>query len=158
MTDWTNILFKAFFCSCAATGFGILFNTPARVLFYVVFGGFLAGLVKFTLMESAISSGIILGTFAASTTVGAVSIPIALRRHVPSIIFTIPSVVPLIPGAFAYRTMLGLMKLTRVIDDEYSRVLAETVRNGVMTLFVVMAIAIGAVIPMFLFRRREMLK
>jgi uncharacterized membrane protein YjjB (DUF3815 family) len=153
MTDFISIFIKACCCSCAAIGFGILFNTPRSILLFIGVGGFLAGLVKFVLMDSAIGSGIILGTAAAAGTVGIVNTLIALKQKKPPVIFLIPSVIPLIPGVFAYRTMLGLMKLAYTSNEEYVYVLSETVRNGVLTLFVVMAIAIGMVIPMLMLEK-----
>jgi uncharacterized membrane protein YjjB (DUF3815 family) len=64
-------------------------------------------------------------------------------------IFAIPSVIPLVPGVFAYRTMLGLMKLTGNIGSDYSQVLSETIHNGVITLFVILALSLGVTVPMY---------
>jgi len=154
MTETWIILAKAVCCGFAATGFAILFNAPKKVLPFVWIGGFLVGLVKFIFLSSLIGAGITLASFAGALTIGLLAIPVALRLGVPSVILMIPPVIPLVPGAFAYRTMLGLMKLTRVIDEEYSRVLSDTVRNGVLTLFVIMAIAIGIVVPMLILEKR----
>jgi hypothetical protein len=46
--------------------------------------------------------------------------------------------------------MLGLIKLTGAIGPEYSNIISETVRHGVLTLFIVMAIAMGVVTPMII--------
>lgn len=150
MTDWWIILAKAFWCGWAATGFGILFNTPNRALISIWIGGFIAGFVKYTLFHTGINTGIIFSTFSAAMAVGIASIPVSHWRHVPPLVFTIPSLIPLIPGVYAYRTMLGLIKLTGTIGPEYSNVLSDTVRHGVLTLFVVMAIAMGVVTPMII--------
>jgi len=70
-------------------------------------------------------------------------------------IFAIPSVIPLIPGVFAYRTMLGLMKLTGAIGPDYTQILSETVNNGSKTLFVIMSLAMGVAVPMHLMRKES---
>jgi uncharacterized membrane protein YjjB (DUF3815 family) len=150
MTEWWIILSKAFWCGWAALGFGILFNTPNRALVPIWIGGFVAGIVKFTLFQTGINTGIIFSSFAAAVAVGITSIPIAHWRHVPPLVFTIPSLIPLVPGVYAYRTMLGLIKLTGAIGPEYSNIISETVRHGVLTLFIVMAIAMGVVTPMII--------
>src|SRR6187402_410139 len=148
MNEWFYVGFKAFWCGFAALGFGVLFNAPTRTLFAIWTGGFLAGFVKFAALQSIPGSGVIFCSFIAAVIVGIASIPVAHSRHVPPVIFAIPSVIPLVPGVFAYRTMLGLMKLTGSIGIEYSQVISETVHNGAITLFVVMALSLGVAVPM----------
>lgn len=149
------ILAKAFWCGCAALGFSVLFNAPVRALLPVWICGFLAGAVKFSLLHPAMGGGIIMASFLASMSIGFVSIPIAHLRHVTPMIFAIPAVIPLVPGAFAYRTMLGLMKLAGKVGADYPTVLDETVHNGVTTLFVILAISLGAAVPMHIMRKES---
>ena len=102
--------------------------------------------------------GVIFCSFIAAVVVGVASIPVAHSRHVPPMIFAIPSVIPLVPGVFAYRTMLGLMKLTGDIGSEYSQVISETVHNGVITLFVILALSLGAAVPMHILTKESVKK
>jgi uncharacterized membrane protein YjjB (DUF3815 family) len=146
MAEWTNILFKAFWCGWAAVGFAILFNVPVKNLFAVWIGGAIVGLVKFTVLLFAPSS-IVLASFLAALTVGTFSVIISHMRHEPQILFSIPSIIPLVPGMFAYRTMLGLIKLGGNSGTDLSRALSDTARNGALTLFIVMAFVIGVIIP-----------
>ena len=152
MTAWIVIMTQAIWCGFAGLGFGVLFNAPVRALLPIWFGGFVAGLVKFSILHSAAGAGVIAGSFAAALTVGFISLLIAYLLHVPPLIFAIPSVIPLIPGVFAYRTMLGLIKLTGAIGSDYTQMLSETVYNGVTTLFVIMALSLGVTIPMHTMR------
>lgn len=158
MNEWFYIGVKAFWCGFAGLGFGVLFNAPTRTLFAIWTGGFLAGFVKFAALQGMPGSGVILCSFIAAVMVGIASIPVAHSRHVPPMIFAIPSVIPLVPGVFAYRTMLGLMKLTGNIGNEYSQILSETVHNGVITLFVIMALSLGVTVPMYLLTRDSVKK
>jgi len=146
MTELINILFKAFWVGCAAFGFGILFNVPRNCLTAVWIGGALVGLIKFGVL-GYISSSIILASFLAALALGIYSVIIAHARHEPPMILAIPPVIPLVPGAFAYRTMYGLIKLSGNVDADYSRTLSETVRNGSLTLFIIMSFTIGVIIP-----------
>lgn len=155
MDTYLIIFAKGFWCGCAALGFSLLFNAPTRALLPVWFCGFLAGMVKFGLLSPAVGVGIIAASFAASLSIGLVSIPIAHLRHVTPMIFAIPAVIPLVPGAFAYRTMLGLMKLAGKVGADYSTVLDETVHNGVTTLFIILAISLGAAVPMHIMRKES---
>jgi uncharacterized membrane protein YjjB (DUF3815 family) len=155
MEIWVQILEKAFWCGWAALGFSVLFNAPARALLPVWICGFLAGLVKFSLMHPALGAGIIMASFLASLAIGLVSIPIAHLRHVTPMIFAIPAVIPMVPGTFAYRTMLGLMKLTSKVGADYATILDETVHNGVTTLFIILALSLGAAVPMHILRKES---
>ncbi len=153
MNEWFTILIKAFWCGWAAVGFGILFNVPPRTLMAIWTGGAITGLVKFSTILLSGGGNVILGSFLASLAVGVLSIPIAHLRHVPPMIFAIPSVIPLIPGVFAYHTMLGLIKLTANVNADYPMVLSETVHNGSRTLFIIMSIAMGVAVPMHVMRK-----
>jgi len=151
--DWLTILYKAFWCGWGAVGFGILFNVPPRTLFALYIGGAIGGLLKFGLLKLAF--GVVLASFVGASVVGILSIPIAHFRHVPPMIFAIPSVIPLIPGIFAYRTMLGLIKLSGNVGLDYNTIMADTVNNGVKTLFIIMSLAMGVAIPMHLMRKES---
>lgn len=151
--DWILILSKAFWSGWGALGFGILFNVPPRTLFSIWVLGALAGFLKFTLLQFSV--GVVLASFAGALAVGISSIPIAHFRHAPPMIFAIPSIIPLIPGVFAYRTILGLMKLTGNIGADYSQIISETVNNGSKTIFIIMSLAMGVAVPMHLMRKES---
>jgi len=151
--DWILILSKAFWCGWGALGFGILFNVPPRTLFSIWIGGAIAGLIKFSLLQ--LTAGVVLASFGGALAVGITSIPIAHFRHAPPMIFSIPAVIPLIPGVFAYRTMLGLMKLTGNIGADYNQIMLETVNNGTKTIFILMSLAMGVAVPMHLMRKES---
>ena len=146
MTEWITILFKAFWCGWAALGFSILFNVPIRNLVGVWIGGAIVGLVKFGVLYFAPST-IVLASFFAALLAGIYSMIIAHVLHEPPMIFAIPSVIPLVPGVFAYRTMFGLVKLSGKTGEEFSQALTETVHNGTMTLFIITAFSLGVIIP-----------
>ena len=150
--DWFIIITKAFWCGCAAAGFGILFNTPTRALFPIWLGGFAAGMIKFIALDPALGAGMILSSFLAGTVAGTVAISLAQWREVPHILIALPSVIPLVPGVFAYKSMMGLMKLAKQSGSQYTDVIADTVYNGVMAFFVIMAITFGLSIPLIAMR------
>ena len=149
MSDWLDILYKAFWCGWAATGFAVLFNAPVRALWAVYLLGFTAGLVKYTIMLPSVEGGIIFASLLAASCVGMLSIPLAHGRHVPPIVLSIPAVIPLVPGSFAYRSMLGLI---RFINRPEVDVISGAVHNGLMMVFIILALTIGVTLPMLLFR------
>jgi len=152
MAEWFDLLQKSIWCGVAAVGFGILFNVPRRTLWAIALLGLAGGVTKFTVL--LYGNGIIIASLLASIIVGFLSIPAAHRKHSPPMIFAIPSVIPMVPGAFAYRTMLGLINLTgNVTSETYSTLMQETVNNGLKTLFVLMSLAVGVFFPMLISRR-----
>lgn len=151
--DWITILGKTFWCGWGAVGFAILFNVPVRTLFAIWICGALGGFLKFGLL--LLGAGVVSASFAGALAIGISSIPTAHFRHAPPMIFAIPSVIPLIPGVFAYRTMLGLIRLTGTIGPDYQAIISDTVNNGAKTLFIIMSLAMGVAVPMHLMRKES---
>ncbi len=149
--DWILILSKTFWSGWAALGFAILFNVPPRTLAAIWIGGAMGGFIKFGLL--GVDANVVMASFAAALAIGICSIPVAHFRHAPPMIFAIPSVIPLVPGVFAYRFMLGLIKLTGSIGPDYIQTISETVSNGSKTLFIIMSLAMGVAVPMHIMRK-----
>jgi uncharacterized membrane protein YjjB (DUF3815 family) len=152
-----QILEKGIWFGFAALGFAVLFNVPQRALIIIWLFGAAGGLTKLILMQFNIS--IVLSTFAGASIIGILSVYAAHNKHAPPLVFSIPSVIPMVPGAFVYRMMLGLMDLadTSLSTETYNSTLAETTANGLNTIFILMALAVGVAVPM-LISRRETIK
>lgn len=152
-----EILIKSFWAGIAAIGFAILFNVPRRTLFAIWLLGGLGGLIKFTAMNYEI--GIVFASFWAATVVGFVSIQTAHLQKSPPLIFSIPAVIPMVPGFFAYKFMLGMIALTSMENaDTYLKTLIDTVNNGAKMMFVLISLGTGVAIPMLLTRKESIKK
>ncbi|MFA5327612.1 MAG: threonine/serine exporter family protein [Prolixibacteraceae bacterium] len=152
-----EILIKSFWAGIAAIGFAILFNVPRRTLFLIWSLGLLGGLIKFTALE--FNGGIVFASFWAATVVGFVSIQTAHLKKSPPLIFSIPAVIPMVPGFFAYKFMLGMIALTSMENaDTYLKILIETVNNGAKMMFVLISLGTGVAIPMLLTRKESIKK
>ena len=156
--DILMILEKGIWFGFAALGFAVLFNVPQRTLKIIWLIAAAGGITKLSLMEFHI--GIVIATFAGASLVGILSVYAAHNKHAPPLVFSIPSVIPMIPGAFAYRMMLGLMQLsgTAISNETYLKTLAETTNNGLKTMFILMALAVGVAIPMLISRKESIKK
>lgn len=136
----------------AAVGFAILFNVPVRTLFVVFILGALGGGLKLLAME--FGANIVFSSLAGAFFVGFLSVVAAHIKHVPPFVFAIPSVIPMVPGAYAYRMMLGIIHLTDQIDSiTFQTLLEETVSNGLKAFFILMSLALGVSAPMLLTRK-----
>ena len=152
--EWIAFFEKWIWLGFAALGFAILFNVPQRTLWSIFIMGALGGIVKLLVVE--LGSGIILGSFAGAALVGFLSIKVAHMRHTPPFVLAIPAVIPMVPGAFAYRMMLGTIRLTGNVDQAtFIQLMHETVDNGLKALFVLLALAFGVSAPMLILRRES---
>ncbi|WP_282053737.1 threonine/serine exporter family protein [Maribacter luteus] len=142
----------------AAVGFGILFNIPRKTILVVFFLGLAAGLVKFFLIDLNIN--IVLSTLVAASFVGILSSPLAHKVHHPPVVFSIPPVIPMIPGYYAYETVLSIMSFTFMEKDSQKRMelMASIFFNGFTTIFILIAITIGVSLPLLLSRKETVKK
>jgi uncharacterized membrane protein YjjB (DUF3815 family) len=155
--EWLQILEKGIWFGFAALGFAILFNVPQRVLLTIWLFGAIGGLTKLLLLK--IGASIILSSFGGSILIGILTIPAAHNNHAPPLVFTIPSVIPMVPGVFAYRMMLGLIELAGKPDRyEYQKILAATVSNGLNMFFILLALAVGGSLPLLITRKESVKK
>ncbi|MEI6950418.1 threonine/serine exporter family protein [Paraflavisolibacter sp. H34] len=138
----------------AAVGFAVLFNVPVRALAPVFLIGAAAGLTKAWSMH--LGASVVSATLLGAILAGLLSIPSAHNRHAPPLVFAIPAVIPMVPGTFAYRMMLGLIKLSGNLQgEEFTRVLSDTVSYGLKVMFILMSLAGGVAIPMLLTRQES---
>ena len=152
-----EILIKSFWAGIAAIGFAILFNVPRRTLFPIWSLGAIGGLIKFTAMNYHV--GIVFASFMGTVAIAIIAIQMAHMRNSPPLVFSIPSVIPMVPGAFAYKFMLGMIALTSMENtDAYVQTLIETVNNGAKMMFVLIALGTGVAIPMLLTRKESIKK
>jgi uncharacterized membrane protein YjjB (DUF3815 family) len=146
--DWIQIIIKSLLGGCAAIGFGVLFNVPPRLLISIFILGMVGILLKISLSEMGLN--IILSSFVGASTIGVISIQTSHTKHAPPLVFSIPAVIPMIPGIFTYRAMLGMIKLTGEVGPQYNQILAESINNGLKAAFILMTLAVGVGLPNFI--------
>ena len=152
-----EIISKSIAAGIAGVGFAMLFNVPQRTLLPVGILSALGGLVKFGTMY--LDLGIVLASFLAAIMIGLVSIRMAYSKDSPPLVFYIPSVIPLVPGFFIYKMMLGIMSLTTINDTQlYLQNLIATVNNGAKAIFILISLGIGVAVPMLITRKETIKK
>ncbi|MBN2806533.1 MAG: threonine/serine exporter family protein [Prolixibacteraceae bacterium] len=144
------LLEKGLWAGFAALGFAILFNVPPRTLFAIWLIGALGGLAKFSLLVYDVN--IIMASFAGATLIGILSIPLAHKIHSPPLIFSIPAVIPMVPGAYAYRMMLNLINIA-IDSGPKDNLVADMFQNGMNVAFILLAISVGVAVPMLITRK-----
>lgn len=158
MINAINFLELAIWSGIAAVGFGVLFNIPKKAIITVFALGFGAGFVKFILLKNDFD--IILSSLIAAILVGILSTPLSHKIHQPPVVFSIPAVIPMIPGFFAYKTILSVMKFTFMEHDNAKRLdLIEAIfSNGFTMIFILIALTVGVSFPLLLLRKSTVKK
>ena len=114
------------------------------------FAGYFNDKHKPTLLATALSGGLaflilyifslyghdILGTFIASLFIGIFGETLSIRLKTPSTIFITPAIIPLVPGAGMYYTMLHF------VNEEFSQMIS----SGAQTIFIAGSIAMGILV------------
>jgi len=151
--NWLEILASMPWFGFAALGFAVLFNVPPRTLYIIWLLGATGGLVKLVML--GLGLGPVMASFLGASTIGVLSIPAAHNKHAPPMVFSIAAVIPMVPGVFAYRTMIGLVQLTGEVGSAYQQALSETINNGAKAVFILMALAVGVGLPNIITRKES---
>lgn len=125
---------QAIYSLLSTFGFAVLFNGPKNCLLKASVCGMMGWLANITAGKLMLSPTI--STFIGAMTVGIMGEIFAKLFKKPATMFIIPGVIPLVPGAGMYYTMLSL------ITGEFS----ETAQLGSETVFTAFSIAIAIII------------
>ena len=145
----TLLLIDAWFAWIPAVGFAMVFNVPRNMLIYCAMGGAFAHSFRFLLMHSGIP--IEWATLFASTSMGFIGLYWSRKHLIPRPVFTVASIIPMIPGSYAFTAMVSLVHIN---TGGYSVELMQTVmENGIRTLFILTALSFGLALPSILIYR-----
>jgi uncharacterized membrane protein YjjB (DUF3815 family) len=138
----------------AAFGFAVLFNVPRRTLLACALSGSFAFAVRILLVEFKLLP------FEAATLVAATSVSflgVAFGRfwRAPALVFIIPGVIPMVPGALAFRTMIDVLVLTADPTTANAAAMTAAAVNGIKMLLITGALAGGVAVPSLLLRRHR---
>ena len=144
-----ELLIDAWFSWIPAVGFAMLFNVPRKLLKYCAIGGAFAHSFRYLMMHFGMP--IEWATLIASSSMGFLGLYWSRKHLVPRPVFTVASVIPMIPGSFAFTTMVGIVELH---SGGYSLELMQLViENGLRALFIIGALSFGLSLPSILIYR-----
>lgn len=143
MDNWT-LLENAILAALPAVGFAMIFNVPRQALKFCALGGSLAYAIRELLMYKQ-QMTIELSTFIAATSIGVIAVFWSRRYLMPRPIYTVPAIIPMIPGTYAYEMMISLVSMNEHgVTDE---LLHSFFSNGLHTISILFAITFGLAIP-----------
>lgn len=146
------VLIDAFWSAIAALGFAMLFNVPRRMLIACAMAGAAGHAFRMLLMHFGMT--IVPATLLGATLIGFIAEYSGRRWHAPPVIFAVAGAIPMVPGSFAYRAMLGAIRISTATADTGMAILVDAGINFVTTGLILAALGLGASMPQLLFRRR----
>ncbi len=138
--------------SLAALGFAVLFNVPKKALLGCLLCGACGYTVR-TILDLQFNVYIGVATLIGATCIGFLGINFARYWKMPTTIFTVSGAIPLVPGVFAYRTMLGILAIADLQTKAEPALVMETMTNAINTAFILGGIALGIIAPKLILLR-----
>jgi len=150
--DLLTLLHDAICGGLAAAGFGVLFNVSFRGLPWCAASGALALAVR----TIALGEGLKLeaASFIAALAVGIVVQLLPSGIGVSANALHVAGCIPMIPGGFATKAILGLFAITTQGSMVPNETLITALENSLRVMFTVGALGTGLAIPVFLLRPR----
>ena len=148
-----DILLDALFAAVAAIGFGAISDPPMRTFPRIALLAACGHALRFALMRHA-GLDIASASFIAAFTIGMGSLWLGRSVRCPMTVLYIPALLPMVPGIFAYKAFGGLaMCLFRASETTFNHYFYLFASNGMMAFFILLSMAVGAIIPIFMFKR-----
>ena len=147
----TGILDDMLFTVLPAVGFAMVFNVPKVALFYCALCGIIGHGSRYFMMYFGFP--IEVASFFAASIVSMFGIHWSHKLLAHPKVFTIASLIPMIPGSFAFKAMIALVELNHQGFDP--QLLDTLVTNFLKALFIIAGFAVGLALPGLLFYRRR---
>ncbi|MBD5184998.1 MAG: threonine/serine exporter [Bacteroidales bacterium] len=151
----SEILSDAFFAAIAAIGFAAISNPPRNAYVYCALIAAVGHSVRYILMSPAgLSMSIVPASGFAALLIGFLAVLLSPVAKTPSETFLFPSLLPMIPGIYAYKTFGGLaMCLIYNSESSFIHYFYLFTSNGLTCSFIILAMVVGSTIPIFMLKR-----
>lgn len=151
----TDIILDGVFAAVAAVGFGAISDPPIKAFPYIAILAAVGHALRFCLMNY-LGVDIATASFCASFTIGMGSLWLGSMIYCPMTVLYIPALLPMIPGMYAYKVVFSLIMFMQNINvPELEQQYMQTMFvNAVVTGSVIFMLAVGATIPVFIFKNK----
>ena len=151
---WLEILQDAFFAAVAAIGFAAISRPPRSAYLVCALIAAVGHSARMVMMADAwLSLHIVTATFLAAFLVGTLAVFFSPVAKTPAETCLFPSLLPMIPGIYAYRFFGGLaMCLLSTDPAGFERSFYLCASNGLTCLFILLAMVVGATVPIYIFK------
>ncbi|MDO5045272.1 threonine/serine exporter family protein [Campylobacter sp.] len=152
-----STLIDALFAAIAGFGFAYVSSPPKRTLIYSALLAAIAHASRFLMIRAEIFN-ISIATLFASFFVGILAIFFARRLKVPAEIISFPALLPMVPGIYAYKSILALFSFTNT--DEISQKMGYLMLffdNALTTVSVSLALGVGVSVTLLIFYEQSLM-
>ena len=150
-----SVLFDGFLAAIAAIGFAVISNPPKKAVFIAALLAAVGHACRYYLLHQT-PLDLTSSTLIAAFTIGMGSMWFAKLIHCPAEVFSFPSLLPMIPGMYAYKIVFSLIMFMQnmKVPELQEKYLIDLFTNTIVTCSVIFMLAVGATIPLFLFIKR----
>lgn len=150
-----DIISDGLFAAVAAIGFGAISDPPMRAFPRIALLAAAGHALRYCLMHFACFD-IATASLAASFTIGMGSLWLGKGAHIPMTCLYIPSLLPMVPGTYAYKTVFSLIMFMQSLGDPDGglQYMQAFFLNATVTTSVIIFLAAGATLPIFIFNKR----
>ena len=146
----TPLIADVIAAGCAVAAFGTFFSLPWRLLPFPIVVGMLAHAVRWAVISMA-SANAVTGAFVACIIVSVIVTPVANRLHLPFAALGFSAVVSMMPGFFLFHAASALVELVSIGPRAPADLLTSVAVNGTTAFLVILAMALGLILPRLLF-------
>lgn len=144
-------LIDALFAAIVGVGFAFISNSPKRILPFVALLAAISHSSRFIIIYFN-SFSIVIATLFASFLAGILGMFFAKKIKVPAEIIAFPSLLPMIPGNYAYKSILALFSFINSTDDgQKIKLLMVFFDNALSTIGIALALGVGVSMTLLIF-------
>ena len=153
LSNLLHVLHHAVFGGVAAAGFGVLFNVSLRALPWCVASGALALAVRTVALggDWSIEAASFVAALALGAALRLLPSPAGVSRNALHVV----GCIPMIPGGFTAKAILGLFAITRQHPTATNEPFSTIMENTLRVTFTILALGTGLAIPTLLLRVRR---
>ena len=141
------------FAAIAGIGFAIVNNPPRRAIACCAGLACIGHAARFLLMHG-LGLDTASATACAAFVIGLLAVPLSMWVRCPGENFAFPSLLPMIPGMFAYRAIRDLIQIVHLPDAAGLEYVLKFFQNSTLVALVMLGMVCGCILPLFLFRRQ----
>ena len=149
-----QVLQDALFAAVAAIGFAAISNPPKKAYLLCAIIAAAGHSARYLLMNSSLFDiHIVAASAIAAFIVGTLAVILSPYGKLPAETCLFPSLLPMIPGIYAYKAFGGLMMcLSHGCEAEFDHYFYLFASNGLTCLFILLAMVVGGTLPIFFFK------
>lgn len=149
MINATDILLDGLFAAVAGIGFASISNPPRSAFSVCAILSAVGHATRFCLMNYC-GVRIAFASLTGALIIGLLAGPMARKANCPVEACTLPSLLPMVPGMYAYRAVQALLECLKVSEEgEFIHHLYLLNYNALTCLLTILLMGIGAAIPTY---------